>query len=329
MYVYRTRVWRTVQRAGGSVNVDCQVRVFVVVPAYNEAENLEELVPEIWRFLQEVDPFGSILIVDDGSADGTREVVEALMRALPCVQTERLPRNLGKAAALRKGFKIAVDEGASVVVMMDADGQDDPSELRELIAKVGPQADLVSGARTKRQDRFVKRSTSRLFNRVTRISSGIDATDFNSGFKAMSAPAASEISSMLYGDLHRYISVIASWLGYRVTEVPVHHRPRMHGTTKYGVSRFWRGLLDLLTVRFLMSYRYRPLHLFGGVGLVFLLIGGLALLYLSSLWLSGDSIGGRPLLIGGVLFVVVGFQLLLFGLLAEMIVYGQQQNRRD
>jgi len=319
----------TFGEAGGTVVNGEDTRVWVVVPAYNEAENLAELVPEIWRFLTEIDPRGSILVVDDGSVDGTREVVEALTNSVPGVQVEGLPRNLGKAAALRRGFKVAVDQGASVVVMMDADGQDDPSELKRLIEQVGTPADLVSGARTRRQDRFVKRSTSRLFNRVTRISSGIDATDFNSGFKAMSAPAASDVSSMLYGDLHRYISVIAYWLGYRVTEVPVNHRARLHGTTKYGVSRFWRGLLDLLTVRFLMSYRYRPLHLFGGVGLVFLLVGSVVLLYLSILWLSGDSIGGRPLLIGGVLLVVVGFQLLLFGLLAEMIVYGQQQSRRD
>lgn len=320
---------QTLREAGGSVVNGDDTRVYVVVPAYNEAENLAELVPEIWRFLREIDPRGSILIVDDGSTDETRDVAKALTASVPCVQLERLPRNLGKAAALRRGFTVAVDHGASVVVMMDADGQDDPSELSRLVEQVGTAADLVSGARTSRQDRFVKRSTSRLFNRVTRITSGIEATDFNSGFKAMSAPAASEVSSMLYGDLHRYISVIAYWLGYRVTEVPVNHRSRMHGTTKYGVSRFWRGLLDLLTVRFLMSYRYRPLHLFGGVGLVFLLVGGVVLLYLSILWLSGDSIGGRPLLLGGVLLVVVGFQLLLFGLLAEMIVYGQQQSRRD
>lgn len=304
-------------------------RVCVVVPAYNESENLSELLPEIWLSLSNIDPEGWILVVDDGSGDETAEVVLHLCSVIPGLQLERLPRNLGKAAALRRGFKVAVHQGATAVVMMDADGQDDPSELAQLLEEVDSGADLVTGARVSRQDRFVKRSTSRIFNRVTRATSGLDATDFNSGFKAMSATTASEVSSMLYGDLHRYISVIAYWLGYRVTEIPVHHRARMHGKTKYGVSRFWRGLLDLFTVRFLMSYRYRPLHLFGGVGLIFLLLGTLTLFYLSVLWLSGDSIGGRPLLIGGVLMVVVGFQLLLFGLLAEMIVYGQQQSRRD
>ena len=305
--------------------------VHVVIPAFNEVDNLVLLIPEVVQRLAEISDEdhvdrGRIWIVDDGSTDATNEAVAVLQRNFPVIEYVRLNNNQGKAAALQRGFTCALDQGASIVVMMDADGQDDPSELRRLIAELHAGQDLVTGARLTRQDRFIKRSTSKVYNRVTGVMSGAPGQDFNSGFKAMTAETASDITPMLYGELHRYITVMAHWLGYRVTEIAVDHHERMHGSTKYGINRFWRGFMDLLTVRFLMSYEYRPSHLFGGLGLLSFAIGSLMLALLLVERLTGQTVGDRPMLIAGVLLVVVGLQLFLFGLLAELIVYSRQQS---
>jgi hypothetical protein len=186
----------------------------------------------------------------------------------------------------------------------------------------------VTGARVQRNDRFVKRHTSRLYNWATGWLSGAPGRDFNSGFKAMRPDVARDVSPMLYGELHRYVTVIAHWLGYRITEVPVEHHERMFGKSKYGIARFFRGFMDLMTVRFLMSYEHRPSHLFGGIGLGSLVLGLGVLGYLTVLRFMGETIGDRPALIAGVLLVVIGVQLLLFGLLAELVVYNRQRDGR-
>lgn len=293
----------------------------VVVPAYNEAENLVELIPRIHARVRELDADGLVLVVDDGSSDSTRQVMSDLAHGYAGVSVLSSQRNRGKAAALKSGFTQLLEGGATEIVMMDADGQDDPAELKRLLDELRQGADLVTGARLERHDRFVKRHTSRVYNRVTGVLSGAPGRDFNSGFKAMRADVARDVSPMLYGELHRYLTVMSYWLGYRVAEVPVEHHERMHGVSKYGLARFWRGFADLLTVRFLMSYEHRPSHLFGGVGLTSFLLGSAALGYLTVLKLMGHGIGNRPLLIAGVLFALVGLQLILFGLLAELIVY--------
>lgn len=176
-----------------------------------------------------------------------------------------------------------------------------------------------------RNDRFIKRSTSKWYNRVTGIISGAPGRDFNSGFKAMSAETARNVEPMLYGELHRYITVIAHWLGHRTTEISVTHHKRMHGKSKYGINRFWRGFLDLMTVKFLMSYESRPSHFFGGLGCISFLIGAGMLAWLLFEQFAGQSIGGRPMLLAGVLLVIVGLQMILFGLLAELMIYSRQQ----
>lgn len=305
--------------------------VWVVIPALDESDNLTELLPRVRAELDGVSDDGTILVIDDGSSDGTADTVRRIATEMPRLEVVSFARNRGKAAALETGFSTAVRSGADLVVMMDADGQDDPSELPRLVAAIDEGADLVTGARLKRNDRFVKRHTSRIYNWFTGRLSGAPGKDFNSGFKVMRSSVARDLDPMLYGELHRYITVIAFWLGYRVAEVPVQHHARMHGTSKYGIARFWRGFLDLITVRFLMSYETRPFHLFGGAGVVSLTLGSIALGYLVIVKILGDPIGERPLLIAGVLLVIVGLQLLLFGLIAELLVYTNrmQQRRRQ
>lgn len=301
---------------------------WVVVPAFDEAENLEVLVPRILDNLDLIPGGGHVLVVDDGSRDSTPDVMAKLCAEHDRVEVDRSVRNRGKAAAMQRGFARAIDSGATAIVMMDADGQDDPAELPRLVGRLDDGFDLVTGARVERHDRFVKRHTSRLYNWATGRLSGAPGRDFNSGFKAMRPDVAREVSPMLYGELHRYVTVIAHWLGYRITEEPVQHHQRMFGRSKYGVARFFRGFMDLMTVRFLMSYEHRPSHLFGGIGIVSFLLGAVVLGYLTVLRFLGQTIGDRPLLIAGVLLVVVGVQLLLFGLLAELVVYNRQRDGR-
>lgn len=300
--------------------------LWVVVPAWNEAENLVELIPRIRKESTALDPEARLLVVDDGSTDATAEVVTSAAATDPGVELISQGRNKGKAAALKVGFTAAIDGGASTVVMMDADGQDDPAELKRLLDELGGGYGLVTGARLERHDRFIKRNTSKIYNRVTGWLSGAPGRDFNSGYKAMTAQVAADVAPMMYGELHRYLTVMVHWLGFRVTEVPVQHHERMHGSSKYTIARFWRGFIDLLTVRFLMSYENRPSHLFSGIGLISFLLGFLALAWLTvEKVVFGDPIGGRPLLLLGVLLVVVGVQLVVFGLLAELIVYSRNR----
>lgn len=301
--------------------------ISVVIPALNEADNLAVLLPQVVASLEGISPDWQLLVVDDGSSDGTDRVVTSMTSDDPRVQLLAHRRNLGKAAALDHGFTQVLEAGADIVVMMDADGQDDPAELPALVAAL-EDADLVTGARLKRQDRFVKRNTSKLYNRTTGMLSGAPGRDFNSGYKVMRADVARDVTPMLYGEMHRYLTVIAHQAGYRVAEVPVQHHARMSGSSKYGPARFWRGFSDLLTVRFLMSYENRPSHLFGGIGAVCFLLGIATLLYLTGVKLGGEPIGGRPLLIAGVLFTVVGLQLTLFGLLAELVVHARNRSTR-
>jgi glycosyltransferase involved in cell wall biosynthesis len=292
------------------------VRVSVVLPAYNEADNLAELVPELIGCLTSAELSHEIIVVDDGSNDSTAAVLTHLRAEHPEVQAVRLRRNLGKSAALQLGFSRASGE---IVACMDADGQDDPHEIPHLLAALDDGLDLVTGRRAERHDRFVKRQTSKAYNKATAIVTGVEGRDFNSGLKAMKAPVAASLE--LYGELHRYIPVLAHWAGFRTGEVPVEHHERRHGTSKFGRSRFWRGFLDLITVKFLTTYTRRPFHLFGGIGLVFALLGTGLLTYVTILKLGGSAVGQRPALSIGVLCLVVGVQMVSLGLLSELILH--------
>lgn len=264
-----------------------------------------------------LDPLGrpwEAVFVDDGSGDGTFGALTRLHAAHENVRVVRLRRNFGKAAALDAGFAEASGE---VIVTIDGDLQDDPAEIPRLLAKLDEGYDLVSGWKAKRRDPITRRVPSKLFNGVAGRVSGLRLHDMNCGLKAYRADVVRGMQ--LYGELHRYIPVLAHYRGYRVTEIPVNHRPREHGRSRYGVERYVRGFLDLLTVTFMGRYRHRPLHLFGGVGLLTSVLGVAILVYLTVLKLAGQAIGHRPLLTLGVLLVVVGIQFLSLGLLSELL----------
>ena len=297
-------------------------KISIVLPSYNERDNLAVLIPEILAVLSGLDRDYEVLVVDDGSTDGTRAFIRTF--GVPEVRCLRLRRNSGKSAALSIGLSNA---DGDVVAVMDADGQDDPRELPRLLDALDGPFDLVTGRRAARHDRFVKRATSKLYNSVTRVVTGVEGRDFNSGFKVMTAELARNLH--LYGELHRYIPVLAAWQGFAITEVDVDHRPRFSGSSKFGIVRFWRGLLDLMTVKFLVQYRTRPFHLFGGLGIGLGAIGGGVLLWMAITKLNGSPIGERPALILGVLLVVVSVQMLSLGLIAELVVNLHRRRNLD
>jgi glycosyltransferase involved in cell wall biosynthesis len=297
--------------------------ISVVVPLYNEERSLEELYREIAGPLEARDQPFEVVFVDDGSTDGSLAVLTQLHDETTNVVVVHLRRNFGKAAALQAGF---LEARGDVVVTIDADLQDDPAEIPRLLAKLDEGFDLVSGWKTRRNDPWSRRLLSRMFNWATAVVSGVKLHDVNCGLKAYKAEVLRGMR--LYGELHRFIPVLASYRGFRIAEIPVNHRARQHGRSRYGLNRYLRGFFDLLSVTFMGRYRHRPLHLFGGVGLAMGAVGLVTLLYLTVLWFLGHGIGHRPLLTLGVLMVVVGIQLVSLGLLSELIT-SQHEERMD
>jgi len=288
--------------------------ISVVVPVHDEEQSVEPLLDELADALAPLDTTWEVIFVDDGSTDGTFARLTRLHDVHDNVRVVRLRRNFGKAAALAAGFAEATGE---IVVTIDGDRQDDPEEIPRLLVKLDEGFDLVSGWKAHRRDPLSRRILSRIFNAVAGRMSGLRLHDMNCGLKAYRAEVVHGLR--LYGQLHRYIPVLAHYRGFRIAEIPVNHRPREHGRSRYGVERYVRGFLDLLTVTFVGRYRHRPLHLFGGLGLALLAGGSAILVYLTVLKITGASIGGRPLLTLGVLLVVVGMQFLSLGLLTELI----------
>jgi glycosyltransferase involved in cell wall biosynthesis len=294
--------------------VAAEPTISVVAPAFDEERSVALLFDELQAALDPLDAPWEVVFVDDGSRDGTFAALTRLHDAHDNVRVVRLRRNFGKSAALAAGFEQARGD---VVVTIDADLQDDPAEIPRLLAKLDEGFDLVSGWKSRRRDPWTRRVLSRIFNRLASAVSGVTLHDVNCGLKAYRAEVVHDLR--IYGELHRFLPVLAHERGYRVAELPVNHRPRNHGRSRYGLERYLRGFLDLLTVSLVGRYRHRPLHLFGGVGLVLGAIGTLVLAYLTVLKVTGEAIGHRPLLILGVLLVVVGLQLFSLGLLGEMI----------
>jgi glycosyltransferase involved in cell wall biosynthesis len=289
--------------------------VSIVVPLLNEDESLRELHAKIADVMKRYKKSYEIIFVDDGSTDQSFSVLKELREKNDGIKVIRFRRNFGKAAALSVGFKEAAGD---FVITMDADLQDDPEEIPSLIEALGDTYDIVSGWKVKRHDPISKRLPSKLANYVTAKMTGINIHDMNCGLKAYRREVVKTIH--IHGELHRYIPAIAHWAGFRITEKPVQHHPRKFGKTKYGIARFLRGFLDLMTVLFTTRYIRRPLHLFGVWGLASFLVGVLIDGYLSIEWLLGrTSLSNRPLFLVGILFIIMGIQFFSMGLLGEMI----------
>ncbi|MBA2360180.1 MAG: glycosyltransferase family 2 protein [Actinobacteria bacterium] len=288
--------------------------ISVVVPVHDEDRSVELLYDELRAALEPVDRPWEAVFVDDGSTDGSFAALTRLNAEQPNVRVVRLRRNFGKAAALAAGFRHATGD---VVVTIDADLQDDPAEIPRLLAKLDEGFDLVSGWKAQRRDPWSRRVVSKIFNGVVGRTSGLRLHDMNCGLKAYRADVVRSLR--IYGELHRFLPVLAHDRGFRVAELAVNHRPREHGRSRYGAERYARGFLDFLTVSFMGRYRHRPIHLFGGLGLALSGLGTTLLAYLTVLKVAGQAIGHRPLLTLGVLLMVVGLQFFSLGLLSELI----------
>jgi glycosyltransferase involved in cell wall biosynthesis len=289
----------------------------LIIPVYNEADNLEELYGELAAAMDALGRSYEIIFVDDGSGDGSWPVLTGLQKRDGRVRIIRLRRNFGQTAALTAGFDHARGE---IIISLDADLQNDPADIPRLVQKIGEGFDLVSGWRRNRKDRFFSRRVPSavanwLISRITHVR----LHDYGCTLKAFRREVIKNIK--LYGELHRFIPAIASHMGVAIAEVPVNHRRRRHGKSKYNIFRFTRVILDTLTVKFLLTYSTRPLQIFGFIGLVSGALG-----FLISLWLSyqrlflNKSLAERPLLFLGVLLIMIGFQFITLGLLAEIMV---------
>lgn len=298
--------------------------ISVVIPLLNEEESLPELSLALENELNKIaQNRWEVIFVDDGSTDNSFEVIKSLYNKNKRFKCVRFRRNYGKSAALSVGFKEA---RGKVVITMDADLQDDPKEISNLVAKLKDGYDLVSGWKKIRHDPFSKTFPSKLFNWITSKASGIKLHDFNCGLKGYRREVVKSLQ--VYGEMHRYLPALAHWSGFKVTEIPVEHHPRIYGKSKFpGLSRGFKGLLDLSTIVFTNKYLKRPLHFFGTIGLGMAFIG-----FLIDLWLVIEKLAGltdlsnRPLLFLGIAFIIVGVQLFSIGLLGEMLVKNTVEN---
>ena len=288
------------------------MEISVVVPLLDEEDSLEELHKRISDALSE--RLYEIIFIDDGSRDKSAEIIQKIMDSDPLTGVVTFRRNRGKSAALAAGFNRARGD---IIVTIDADLQDDPYEIPNLINEIEGGKDLVSGWKKDRKDPISKTIPSRLFNWVTAKMSGIPLHDFNCGLKAYRREVIQNIQ--VYGQLHRFLPVLANMEGFTIGEVQVKHYPRRFGKTKFGASRFIYGFLDFLTVLYTTRYTKRPLHLFGAMGIISLFLGVLINAYLSIGWFMGIPIGNRPLFFLGILLTILGVQLFSIGLLGEMI----------
>jgi glycosyltransferase involved in cell wall biosynthesis len=285
----------------------------VVIPLYNEEGSLPELYRQLASVMERTFAAHELVFVDDGSTDGSLEVLRELRGRDARVKIISFKRNYGKSAALSEGFKVARGD---VVITIDADLQDNPEEIPELVARLDEGYDLVSGWKMQRKDPITKTLPSRLFNLTTSLVSGIKIHDFNCGLKCYRGEVVKRIS--VYGELHRFIPVIAGWEGFRVTEKKVTHFERKYGQSKFGAARFLNGMFDLATVMFITRRSTSPLHFFGRVAFAFFAAGGFITLYFLILWLFGRGLHVRPLMVGGLVMIVIAIQIGSFGLLAEL-----------
>ena len=295
------------------------VDITVVVPAYNEAESLPELLDQVRAAMEKAGKTWEMIVIDDGSNDETEATLKNLEGRNPELRHRSFLRNYGKSAALSVAFK---DARGKVIVTMDADLQDDPNEVIALTGKLDEGWDLVSGWKKVRHDPPSKTIPSKFFNAVTSLVSGLKLHDFNCGLKAYRQEVAKGLP--VYGELHRFLPALAHWQGFRVTEIPVLHHARKHGTSKFGARRFVNGFLDLLTVTFVHSGRHTPLHVFGRIGLWLGVAGGGIFSGFVVSWALGNPIRTRPLFFIALILIILAIQFISLGLLGELVVKGQQ-----
>lgn len=296
-------------------------KVSIIVPMYNEEESVHILYGRIVEHVKEYYEY-EIIFIDDGSTDGSVKKVKEIIAEDDCVHLIVFRRNFGKAAALQAGFR---NSKGDIVITMDADLQDDPKEIHRFVEKLDEGYDLISGWKKERHDPLEKRLPSKLFNRVTSRLSGVHLHDFNCGFKAYRREVVESLD--VYGELHRYIPVLAYRKGFRIAEIVVEHHAREFGKSKYGFERYLRGLFDSMTVAFLGKFYDRPMYFFGKIGLALCVVGGIICAYLTVLWFMGQGIGSRPLLLLGVLFLILGVQMFSTGFIGDMLVDATYHNR--
>ena len=313
-----------------AVPVEPRPAVSIVVPVYNEAENLHDLVDEVQQAMAAQPRSYELLLVDDGSRDGSRALLRELASKRPWLRPLSLIRNYGQSTALQAGFDHARGD---YIVTLDGDLQNDPAEIPRLLALLDadPEIDVVSGWRRERHDKaLTRRLPSRIANRIISAVTGVHLHDYGCALKAYRRDVIANLR--LYGEMHRFIPALAVEAGGRLVEVPVRHRPRTRGQSKYGLGRVGRVLLDLMWVKFLMRFLQRPLHAFGGLGLALLAPGAAMLAWLAfDKLVLGNDIGGRPLLMLGVLLALVGVQLVATGLIGEVLtrIYHEPHGRRQ
>lgn len=300
-------------------------KISIVIPLFNEDESIRPLYNEIKKVLKGISSDYEIILADDGSTDKSLSAIKDLVKFDNKVHYFSFRKNYGKSAALQVAFKHVTGDA---VITMDADMQDDPEEIPNLLRKLDEGYDMVSGWKKKRHDPFIKKISSRFFNFITRLFSNVKIHDFNCGLKAYRKIVVQNIS--VYGEMHRYIPVLANWKGFSVSEIIVKHHPRRYGKTKFGVSRFFKGFVDLITVIFTTRYIKRPMHLFGFVGFLTALAGiiiNILLAYELFFIHPHAPIANRPIFFLGILLVIVGVQFFAIGLLGEIMVHNFQDER--
>ena len=314
--------WSSASPPAVSENVD----VSIVIPLFNEAENLELLYEQLKPVLDSLGRAGEVVLIDDGSSDASFSIMQKLQTRDDRLRVIRLRRNFGQTAAFSAGFDYA---RGNVIVTMDGDLQNDPQDIPKLLDKIDEGYDIVSGWRVDRQDKFItRRLPSQMANRLISKTTGVELHDYGCSLKAYRREVLQ--NTKLYGEMHRFIPALASRMGVLVAEVPVNHRARRYGTSKYGLSRTIRVILDLLTVKFLLHYATRPIQIFGLMGLASFGVGTALAAYLSFIRLFfSQAIADRPLLLLAVLLIVIGVQLIIMGLLGELVVrtYHETQNK--
>jgi len=300
--------------------------ISIVLPVYNEVDNLQPLCGEIKTAMQDLGRDYEIILIDDGSNDGSRELLTSMAQQDPCLKVVLFRRNFGQTPAMMAGFDYAAGE---IIITMDADRQNDPADIPSLISRIEEGYDLVSGWRFRRKDGFLlRRLPSMIANKIISYTTDVSLHDYGCSLKAFRREVAKSLR--LYGEMHRFIPAIASWMGVRIAEIKVNHRPRVAGTSKYGISRTFRVILDLIAVKYLLSYSSRPVQFFGSLGLFSGALGMLITLWLTFQRLfMGVALGNRPMLMFAILLIFIGLQFITVGLLAEMQtrIYHEAQDK--